>query len=111
MRAEQEYKRQERLWNEKVISEADWQLAQQNYKVAQNDYAAARQQLEASKYIVSSTEATVKEARENVRRTSVVAPITGVVSKLNVKQGERVVGTAGGFLRPGEQVEVAPAAK
>ena len=94
IRAEQEFKRQERLWNEKVISEADWQLAQQNYKVAQNDHAAAKQSLEASKYIVSSTEATVKEARENVRRTSVIAPIDGVVSKLNVKQGERVVGTA-----------------
>src|SRR5690349_2667070 len=94
IRAEQEYKRQERLWNEKVISESDWQLAQQNYKVAQNDFAAAKQQLEASKYIVSSTEASVREARENVRRTSVIAPITGVVSKLNVKQGERVVGTA-----------------
>lgn len=94
IRAEQEYKRQEQLWNEKVISESDWQLAQQNYKVAQNDYAAAKQQLEAAKYIVNSTEATVKEARENVRRTSVIAPLTGVVSKLNVKQGERVVGTA-----------------
>jgi HlyD family secretion protein len=94
IRSEQDYKRQERLWNEKVISESDWQLAQQNYKIAQNDLAASKQQLEASKYIVNSTEATVKEARENVRRTSVIAPITGVVSKLNVKQGERVVGTA-----------------
>ena len=94
IRAEQEFKRSEKLWNEKVISEADWQLAQQNYKVAQNDLAAARQSLEASKYIVNSMDASVKEARENVRRTSVVAPLTGVVSKLNVKKGERVVGTA-----------------
>lgn len=94
IRAEQEFKRQEKLWNEKVISEADWQLAQQNYKVAQNDFASAKQTLEAAKYIVNSTEASVKEARENVRRTSVVAPLSGVVSKLNVKQGERVVGTA-----------------
>lgn len=94
IRAEQEFKRQERLWGEKVISEADWQLAQQNYKVAQNDLAAAKQSLEASKYIVASTEAQVKEARENVRRTSVIAPLDGIVSKLNVKQGERVVGTA-----------------
>lgn len=94
IRAEQEYKRQEKLWNEKVISEADWQLAQQNYKVAQNDLSAARQSLEAARFIVTSTEATVREARENVRRTSVVAPLNGIVSKLNVKQGERVVGTA-----------------
>lgn len=94
IRAEQDYKRQQKLWNEKVISESDWQLAQQNYKVAQNDLAASRETLEAAKYIVSSTEATVKESRENVRRTSVVAPLTGIVSKLSVKQGERVVGTA-----------------
>lgn len=91
---EQDYKRQEKLFNEKVISESDWNLAQQNYKVAQNDFAAAKEQLEASKYIVRSTEASVKESRENVRRTSVVAPLTGVVSKLSVKAGERVVGTA-----------------
>lgn len=94
MRSEQDYKRQEKLWSEKVISEADWQLSQQNYKVAQNDLTSARQSLEAAKYIVNSTEATVKESKENVRKTSVVAPMKGIVSKLIVKKGERVVGTA-----------------
>jgi HlyD family secretion protein len=93
-RAEQDYKRQERLWNEKVISESDWQLAQQNYKVAQNDLKSANQSLEAAGFIVTSTNATVKESRENVRRTTVYAPMKGIVSKLNVKKGERVVGTA-----------------
>ncbi|MBX2896296.1 MAG: efflux RND transporter periplasmic adaptor subunit [Cyclobacteriaceae bacterium] len=93
-RAEQDYKRQEKLWNEKVISEADWQLAQQNFKVAVNDLKSAEQSVEAARFVVSSTEAGVKESRENVRRTTVLAPMNGVVSKLNVKQGERVVGTA-----------------
>lgn len=93
-RAKQDYERQEKLWNEKVISEADWQLAQQNFKVATNDLKSAEQSVEAAKYVVNSTEAGVKESRENVRRTSVVAPMSGTVSKLNVKQGERVVGTA-----------------
>lgn len=94
MRAEQDYRRQEKLWNEKVISESDWQLSQQNYKVANNDLTSAKQSLEAAKYIVNSTEASVKESRENVRKTSVLAPMKGIVSKLSVKQGERVVGTA-----------------
>jgi HlyD family secretion protein len=93
-RSEQDYKRQEKLWNEKVISESDWQLAQQNYKVAQNDLKSATQSLEAAGFIVTSTNATVKESRENVRRTTVYAPMKGIVSKLNVKKGERVVGTA-----------------
>lgn len=93
-RVEAEYKRQEKLWGQKVISEADWQLAKQNYEVGRNDLASARQSVEASRHVVTSTEATVKESRENVRKTSVVAPLKGIVSKLSVKKGERVVGTA-----------------
>lgn len=93
MRAEQDYKRQEQLWNQKVISEAEWQLAQQTYKVAENDLKSARQTVEAARYIVRSSEASVREARENVDLTSVTAPMDGVVSKLDVKKGERVVGT------------------
>lgn len=92
-RAEQDYKRQEKLWNEKVISEADWQLAQQNFKVAENDLKSSKQALQASRFVVRSSEATLREARENVRLTSVQAPMDGIVSKLNVKKGERVVGT------------------
>ena len=94
IRAEQDYKRQETLWNEKVISEADWQLARQNYEIAKTDVTAAEKSVEASRYIIQSTEASVREARENFRKTSVVAPMDGIVSKLIVKKGERVVGTA-----------------
>jgi HlyD family secretion protein len=50
--------------------------------------------VEASRYIIRSTEASLREARENFRKTTVVAPMDGVVSKLIVKNGERVVGTA-----------------
>ncbi len=93
-RVESEYKRQEKLWSQKVISEADWQLAKQNFEVAKNDLTSARQTVEATRFIVNSTQASVKESRENVRKTSVVAPLKGIVSKLSVKKGERVVGTA-----------------
>lgn len=93
-KAELDYKRQEKLHNEKVISDADWQIAVQGYQVAKNNLASANQNYEAAKFVVNSTEASVREARENVRKTTVVAPMTGVVSKLSVKKGERVVGTA-----------------
>src|SRR5688572_7419148 len=94
IRAEQEFKRQEKLWNEKVISEADWQLANQNYTIAKTDVTAAEKAVEAARYIIQSTEAGLREAQENFRKTSVVAPMDGIVSKLIVKKGERVVGTA-----------------
>jgi HlyD family secretion protein len=94
IRAEQEYKRQETLWNQKVISEADWQLAKQNYAIAKSAVTSAEESVEASKYIIQSTTASLREAQENLRKTSVVSPMNGVVSKLIVKKGERVVGTA-----------------
>src|SRR5690606_14657557 len=94
IRAEAEYERQKKLFVEKVISEADWQLATQNYEIAKNDVASAESNVEAAKYIIRSTEASLREAQENYRKTTVVAPMSGVVSKLIVKNGERVVGTA-----------------
>jgi HlyD family secretion protein len=93
-RSEQEYNRNERLWNEKVISEADWQLAKQNFAVAKSDVTSAEQQVEAARFVIQSTEASLREARENLNKTSVLAPMNGIVSKLIVKNGERVVGTA-----------------
>jgi len=94
IRAEAEYKRNEKLWHEKVISDADWQLATQNFEIAKNDVSSSEQMVEAARYVIRSTEASLREARENFRKTTVVAPMDGVVSKLIVKNGERVVGTA-----------------
>lgn len=94
IRTEAEYKRNEKLFQEKVISDADWQLAKQNYEVAKNDVSSAEQSVEAARYIIRSTEASLREARENFRKTTVVSPMDGVISKLIVKNGERVVGTA-----------------
>ncbi|WP_343030535.1 efflux RND transporter periplasmic adaptor subunit [Fulvivirga aurantia] len=92
-RAKQDYERQEKLYKEKVISDADWQLAQQNYAVAQNDLKSAKESVEAAKYIVKSSEASLSQQQENLRRTTVTAPMSGTISKLNVEQGETVLGT------------------
>lgn len=94
IRAEQEFERQKTLHDQKVISVADWQLAQQNYTIAKTDVTASEKGVEAARYIIQSTQAALREAQENLRKTSVVAPMDGVVSKLIVRKGERVVGTA-----------------
>ena len=94
LRADQEFQRQKTLFEQKVISVADWQLAQQNHTIAKTDVTAAEKGVEAARYIIQSTEASLREAQENFRKTSVVAPMDGVVSKLIVRKGERVVGTA-----------------
>lgn len=93
-RATQDFTRQKQLHDQKVISDADWQLVEQNYKIALQDKASAEQQVKASEAVINSTKASLREAEENFRKTEVLAPMDGIVSKLIVKKGERVVGTA-----------------
>ncbi len=42
---------------------------------------------------MSAASASLEEARKNLNKTTIYAPVSGTVSKLNVKKGERVVGT------------------
>ncbi len=92
-RAELDFKRQEGLYKEKVISESDWELVRQNYEIAKNDLASAKESVEASRFVVKSSEAQLSQAQENLRRATVISPMTGTVSKLNVEKGETVLGT------------------
>ncbi|WP_114751001.1 efflux RND transporter periplasmic adaptor subunit [Pleomorphovibrio marinus] len=93
-RAELEFRRNQKLYEDKVISDADFEQADANYLTAQNDLEAAEQTVLAAGYVVKSAQATVDEAAENLRLTNVYAPTYGIVSKLLVEKGERVVGTA-----------------
>jgi len=94
MRSEQDFNRQKKLWDEKVISQADFQLAEANFKIAAQDLIAAEQSVEAAKYILQSSNASVAEASENLRLTTIQSPMSGIVSKLAVEKGETVVGTS-----------------
>ena len=93
-RARQDLERSETLYKQEVISTSDWELAQQTYKVAENDYKSASASVEAAGHVVKSSRAGLADAKENLRKTSVFSPINGTVSKLDVEQGERVVGTS-----------------
>jgi HlyD family secretion protein len=87
------HKRYQKLWEEKAISEADWETAASNFEIARADVAAAEQSVIAADYSVKSAEASLKEANENLVKTTVYAPMSGIISRLNVERGERVVGT------------------
>ena len=93
-RAEKDYQRNQDLYEEKVISDAEIEIAVANYQRALQDFESAKQNVQASRYTVASSQASVDEAQENLSLTSVFAPMKGIVSKLSVEKGERVVGTS-----------------
>lgn len=94
------YNRNKQLFADGAISEADFQASEAslrgleaNLKAAEASIKSAEQSAEAANYSVKSSQATLKELQTSLRRTSIYAPTNGIVSMLNVEQGERVVGT------------------
>ncbi len=94
------HKRNEQLYKDGVISQAEFESSQSNLKALEANLRSAEASIrsaegsaKAAQFNVQSAEATLKELRTSLRRTSLYAPINGIVSKLNVEKGERVVGT------------------
>lgn len=85
IQAELAYNRSKKLYEENTISQADFEQAESQYKIA----LAEKQSAEFS---VKSSEASLKEANENLVKTTVYSPMTGTISSLLVELGERVVG-------------------
>jgi HlyD family secretion protein len=88
------FKRNETLWKQGVISEAEYDAAKAAFEVARAEVQSAEHSVKAATFTVRSAEASVQEARENLQKTSIYAPNDGTVSRLNVEQGERVVGAS-----------------
>ena len=99
--AERTYNMQKRLFDEKVISANEFNIAEANYKTSKANYNAAVQSIRGGQAGVQSARAGVQSARSNLAkantdlgRTTIVAPMDGVVSLLNVKKGEKVAGNS-----------------
>lgn len=91
---ESQFNRNKALFEKKVITAAEFDQAQADYRSALATLEAQRQNVLATKYGIDQSQAAVQEAGDNLARTSIFAPVAGVVSLLNVELGERVVGTA-----------------
>ena len=84
--AKASYDRSKTLFDKGIISRSDWDKA-----IAAFEGAKANK--ESAYYNVQSANATVKEAKDNLGRTTIYAPADGTISSLDVELGERVLGT------------------
>lgn len=92
--AKANYNRQKKLLDTKVISQAEFETAENQYNNAWASYNAALKNKSATQAAVRSAQASLQRASKDVGRATIVSPMDGVVSLMNVKEGERVVGTA-----------------
>ncbi|MCB8994713.1 MAG: efflux RND transporter periplasmic adaptor subunit [Bacteroidales bacterium] len=96
--AKQDFDRNKSLWEKKAISDAD-------FEQISSAYTSALADKEAANFSVESAQAQMKEAQENLRKTSIYAPMSGTVSMLGVELGERVLGT--NFMAGTEMLRIA----
>ena len=92
--AKASFERSDRLFKEKAISASEFDAAKSAFEVAKAEVTAGEENVKAAEFAVKSAEASVKEASENLYKTSIYAPVSGTISKLNVEKGERVAGAS-----------------
>lgn len=86
--------RTKKLFEDGVVSQVDLENAQLSYSVSKSQYESAKYNVDAAFYQVKSSEATAKQAKQNLNRTNIYASMDGTITQLNVELGQRVVGTS-----------------
>ena len=92
--AEATYKRNVELFNKKVISASEFDAAKAAFLTAKANLASAKENVTGAKFTLEQTGANVKEAGANLAKTTIYAPVDGVVSKLSIELGDRILGTS-----------------
>ncbi len=88
------FERNKKLLSQGAISQADFDASKAAYQTAEANLKSASDNIDAAGFNAKSAEDAMKQAHDNLVKTSVLSPIDGVIVGLVVKQGERVVGTA-----------------
>jgi HlyD family secretion protein len=92
--AQQTYERNKKLYDDKVISKAELEQYETTLRSSRANYNAAQQNIKGLKANVQSTQVGLNKANKDLSRTTLTAPMDGVISSLKIKKGERVAGNS-----------------
>jgi len=92
--AQQVYNRNKTLFDQKVISKSEFEQYETALRSAQANYNAAVQNIKSLQANVAATQTGLSKAAKDLSRTTIVAPMDGVISSLKVKKGESVAGNS-----------------
>lgn len=92
--AEDNYKRNKTLYDQKVVSKAELEQIETTLQSAQANYNAAKQNIRSLEAGTQVSQSGLSRANKDLSRTTIVAPMDGVVSSLSIKEGESVAGNS-----------------
>lgn len=86
------FNRQKKLFDEKAISQADFDNATSQYETAKAEVTASIESINGAEFSIESALASRNEASDNLKRTTILAPMKGTVTALTKEIGETVLG-------------------
>jgi HlyD family secretion protein len=92
--AKQSYDRNKALYDQQVISKSEFEQFETTYRSAQANYNAAKENIRSLQASVQASQTGLTKANKDLSRTTLTAPMDGVISSLKIKKGERVAGNS-----------------
>jgi HlyD family secretion protein len=86
MQTEREFNRTKEMMNQKLTSQSAYDAAESAYQVEVARYQSASDQAEQAK-------AALKQARDDLSKTTIYSPMAGIITDLNKEQGEIAIGS------------------
>ncbi len=89
--AEENLKRQQDLWKGGLTTRETLERAENDLKIRQADLRQQEQQVKTQQLRMEQESATAESARFDLSKVRIEAPITGIVTRRNIEEGETVV--------------------
>jgi len=86
LKTERDFQRIEKLYEQKLESQAVYDQAYSNVQIQKAQYQSAQE-------LVEQAQAAVKQSKDNLSKTTIYAPMAGTISALNKEVGEIALGS------------------
>jgi HlyD family secretion protein len=89
--AQDAYARQQQLWKGGLTTKETLDNAENTVKMRQSDLNSAERQIETQRLRMKQEEAGLENAKLNLSKVRIESPITGIITRRNIEEGETVV--------------------
>lgn len=89
--AQDNHTRQQQLWKQGLTTKETLDAAETQLKLRTSDVNAAERQIETQRLRVQQESATLDNAKYNLSKVRIESPITGIITRRNIEEGEMVV--------------------
>jgi HlyD family secretion protein len=89
--AQDAFTRQQQLWKQGLTTKEALDNAENQLKMRQAEATASERQVETQRLRMQQEEASLENAKYNLSKVRIESPITGIITRRNIEEGETVV--------------------